>query len=131
MNEPQTKIIIACLEHNDKLVVGVDRREDFTHEEIFQRLVNNEVAKPIFTAPKCENERNINAKYIRLDWLEDSLLTGVLSPLEFISAIKERVFALSLVSFISENFKKLSFYFPLATAEETQSNLVIPLNFKK
>jgi hypothetical protein len=76
------------------------------------------VTKPVFSHPQNESERNINAKYIKVDWLEDSFLTGVISPMDLINTIKERVFSLMLLAYISENIKKLGFFFPLTSEEE-------------
>ncbi len=42
-------------------------------------------------------------------------MTGLISPLEFINAIKDRVFSLMLVGYLSENIKKIGFFFPLLT----------------
>lgn len=115
----------------DHLVIGLDRREDFTNEDVFQRLINSEVAKPVFSHPKNEKERNINAKYVRVDWLEDVLLTNLLKPLDFINKIKERIFSLSLVNFIKCNMKKVNYFFYLATEEEKNGQTGLPSQLKK
>jgi hypothetical protein len=119
LNEKEVKLTITSLEAPlNQLVIGLHRREDFSNEEVFQRLFNDEVTKPVFSHPQNESERNINAKYIKVDWLEDSFLTGVISPMDLINTIKERVFSLMLLAYISENIKKLGFFFPLTSEEE-------------
>jgi len=41
--EKEITFTFTCLSpHFDGLVVGLNRREDFTNEEVFQRLYNNE-----------------------------------------------------------------------------------------
>lgn len=47
------KFVIASISPDyNKLIVGMDRRGDFINEEIFQRLVNNELIKPVFVSPQ-------------------------------------------------------------------------------
>jgi hypothetical protein len=72
-------------------------------------------------------ERNINAKYVRLDWIDNLLLTGIVSPEGLFELIKERVFCLKLTNYIAENMKKMLFFFPLNTEHENP----VPNNFKK
>lgn len=66
----------------------MDRREDFTNEEVFQRLVNNEEIRPIFPVPQNEMERNINAKYVRVEWIENLLVSGIITPEGLFELIK-------------------------------------------
>jgi hypothetical protein len=37
--------------HFDQLVVGVHRREDFSNEEVFQRLVAGQCVREVFPTP--------------------------------------------------------------------------------
>lgn len=132
LQEREIKFVITCLEPElNLLVAGLDRREDYSNEQVFQRLINNEVVKPIFPLPKLENERNINAKYVKLDWLEDSLLTGIISPLDFVNHLKQRVFTLMQLDYLSENMKQIGFFFPLTTEEEIKGLPNLHANFKK
>lgn len=42
ISDSEIKLTISSFApHCSKLVIGLDRREDFTNEEVFQRLVNN------------------------------------------------------------------------------------------
>lgn len=42
ISDSEIKLTIASFApYCSKLVIGLDRREDFTNEEVFQRLVNN------------------------------------------------------------------------------------------
>ena len=53
IEEKEIKITIASLDPDcKKLVIGLDRREDFNNEEVFQRLINSETIKPVFFQPK-------------------------------------------------------------------------------
>ena len=94
-------------------------------------MLNNELVKPVFAQPKNENERNLNAKYVRVNWLEDCLLTGVISPLDFVNVIKERVFTLVLIDYLTEKMKKMDFFFCLPTEEEQREFPNMQTIFKK
>lgn len=116
--EKNIKVVIAALGEQEKLVVGVDRREDFTTEEVFDRLVLEERVKEVFPEATTEFQRNINNKYMRVDWVEGALANGIVNAPNFIAIVRERVFCLQLVKHLLENFRRMSFYFPLALAHE-------------
>ena len=98
-------------------MIGVDRREDFSNEEIFQRLLGDEIIHPVFLHPKNESERNINAKYISARWIQESLLNGIINPDDFINSIRLRVFSLQLINYIKDNIRKVNFFTEIVTEE--------------
>lgn len=132
LTEKEVKITIASLEPElSQLVIGIDRREDYNNEEVFQRLINNEQVKPVFAHPKNESQRNMNAKFVRVNWLEGSLLTGILTPSNLVSTIKQRLFSLMLIDHIKDSIKKIGFFFPLTSEQERQGSVPFPSNIKK
>lgn len=57
----------------NKLVIGVDRRSDFSNRDIFHRLINREDIKPVFLNPINESQRNVNNRFVYMEWLEANL----------------------------------------------------------
>lgn len=95
---------------------------------MFDRLINDEQVKPIVSDTGSEQEISINnADLVRLGWLENMLIKGLVSPQVLIELIKERVFCLQLSNFLCKSMAELDFFFPLVTDGEYS----IPPNLKR
>jgi F0F1-type ATP synthase gamma subunit len=73
---------------------------------------------PIYPKPHNEEQRNSNARFVRLDWVEgiaDKSLNLKLSAEQIIDKVAERAFSIQLVRAMIEGLKtnKLNFYMRL------------------
>ena len=117
--------IVDVSPQHSELLIGVDRREEFTNEEVFQGLIGQHAIRVPFSNPTSEGQRNLNAKYVYADWLSQLTDPFLLTPQDFINHLRSRIFTLQLISYLRDNSKKLNYFFPLPRGA------TMPQNFKK
>ena len=110
IEEKDIKIIIGCISPLYKdLVIGVDRRCDFPNLEVFNRFINNETVKSVFEHAENEKERNINNKFVGVEWVEP-ILSSSADASFFFGILRERMFSLHLIKYLADNMKKIPFF---------------------
>jgi hypothetical protein len=113
--------------NENRIVISVDRSCDFTNEELFNRLINDEPVQPIFPEASTEEQRNCNARYLYFRWL-DQISQGysnnlAMTPEQFYNRLISRSLTIQLVKLVLEGLRtnKLNFYFRLANENHNTS----------